>query len=211
MSNTHSKIGRTAGLLAVLACSLAVLAAPAPAAAEANWSIFGSLMDSDDLAEAFGGGLRVGVPFNETWQFDVSVAYYEDFKNRWENDTEDRISVELSFIPADFGVTWTKNGDSGFQFGLGLTWAYLDINDLEIENFETNITGDADNEFGGYLKLGYQAQGGFFGELMYRLLDASVENLTIAGIDTGPGSNELKMGGATINLGYRIQASAGDP
>ena len=202
MFRTPKRTSRIAGILAA-ACCLAVLAAPTPAAAEANWSVFGSLMDSDDLAEAFGGGLRVGFPFKDTWQFDISAAYYEDFKNRFEDNTADRISVELSFIPADFGVTWTQSGDSGFQAGLGLTWAYLDINDLAIEGMPTSITGAADNEFGGYLKLGYQAKGGFFGEVMYRLLDASVERLTVGGV-TAPTSTELKMGGATINLGYRF-------
>ena len=196
---------KTLVILAVLACSWTVLSAPAPAAAEANWRVFGSLTDSDDLAEAFGGGLRVGFPFKETWEFNISAAYYEDFKNRWEDDSATRINVELSFVPADFGFTWTKHGDSGFQLGGGLTWAYLDINDLNIEGFEgAVITGAADNEFGAYVKLGYQAKGGFFAEGMYRYLDASVENLTVDGVDTGPGSDELKMGGYTINLGYRF-------
>ncbi len=165
-------LSRIAGILTA-ACCLAVLAAPTPAAAEANWRIFGSLTDTDDLAEAFGGGIRVGFPFKETWEFDVSVAYYEDFKNRWEDNSENRINVELSYIPTDFGFTWTKDGASGFQFGFGLTWGYLDINDLEIEG-------------------------------MYRILDASVENLTIGNLPTASGSDELKMGGYTINLGYRF-------
>jgi hypothetical protein len=193
-------------IFAMTALTLAILAltvVPSTATA-AEWRVFGSLTDTDDLAEAFGGGLRASWPINDTWDFDISAAYYEDFKNRWENNTHERTSVELSFIPADFGFTWTQGDDSGFQAGAGLTWAYLDINDINIEGVNAVITGAADNEFGGYVKLGYQAAGGFFAEGMYRILDVSVENLTIDGVGTGPGSDELEMSGYTINLGWRF-------
>lgn len=194
---------RIAGILTA-ACCLAVLAAPTPAAAiDADWSIFGSLMDTDDLAEAFGGGLRVSFPVKENVAFDFQVSYYEDFKNRFEDNTGDRTSVELSTIPIDFGFTWTKNGDSGFQFGLGGSYVYQDINDINIEGFEdVVITGSANDDFGGYLKIGYQAQGGFFGEIFYRLMEVTVDNVTIDGAPVG--DRDIQLDGFSLNLGYRF-------
>ena len=202
MFKTSSKFENSAGILAVLAC-LVVLAAPTPAsAADANWRIYGSLMDSDDLAEAFGGGLRVSFPFKDNYEFDISASYYEDFKNRFEDNTSERLGIELSFIPIDLGVTWTKDGDSGFQFGGGLSYAYLDINDLTIDGVRAGVTGSANDEFGGYLKIGYQAKGGFFGELAYRLLDASVKNVTIGGVPSA--NRDIALTGAVVNVGYRF-------
>jgi len=185
----------------VLVCGSAVLAAPA-GAVPARWSVFGSLMDTDDLAEAFGGGFRVAFPFKETWSFDIAGSYYEDFKNRFEDNTGDRTSVELSFIPADFGLTWTQNGDSGYQFGFGATYGYMDINDINIEGFDVPITGNANDQFGGYLKTGYQGKGGFFGELFYRILEVDVKRVTIDGV---PSENrDIQMDGFAVNLGWRF-------
>ena len=121
MHKSSNRIRKSAGTLAVIAFASVVLAAPTPASAiDANWRVFGSLMDSDDLAEAFGGGFRVSFPLSDTVEFDIAASYYEDFKNRFEDNTGDRTSVELSFIPLDFGFTWTRDGDSGFQVGGGL-------------------------------------------------------------------------------------------
>ena len=195
------KSNKTLVILAVLACSWTVLATPA-SAVDANWRIYLTAIDSDDLSEAFGGGIRVSFPFKDNYEFDISAAYYEDFKNRFENNTADRISIELSTIPVDFGVTWTKNGDSGFQFGGGLSYAYLDISDLNIEGFNTPIQGSANDEFGGYVKLGYQGKKGFFGEVWYRYLEASVKQVAIGGV---PAPNtDIALSGYTINLGYRF-------
>ena len=194
-------IKKSVWLSAALLCTLAVLAAPA--SAQPDFRIFGSLMDTDDLAEAFGGGLRVSFPINEKLDFDLSGSYYEDFKNRFEDNTSERISVELSTIPIDVGITWTRNGDSGFQFGGGLSYVYMDLNDLEIENMETAVTGDLDDEFGGYLKIGYQFKGGFYGELFYRLLEAEAENVLLGGV-VPTEDRDIQLDGFALNLGYRF-------
>ena len=194
-------IKKHAVISAILVFGLAVLAAPA-AAVSADWSIFGSLMDSDDLAEAFGGGIRVSFPVKENVSIDVQVSYYEDFKNRFEDNTGDRLSVELSTIPLDFGFTWTKNGSNGFQIGGGFTYGYMDINDLNIEAVSVPITGNANDQFGGYLKFGYQAEGGFFGEIFYRILEVDVKSVTLGGV---PADNiDIQLDGFTINLGWRF-------
>ena len=203
MSKTRKNTSKLVGILTVLACTWAVLAAPTPASAiDVEWSISGSLMDTDDLAEAFGGGIRVSIPINDNLDFDIAGSYYEDFKNRFEDNTDDRTGVELSFIPIDFGLTWTKDGDSGFQLGGGLTYSLLDVNDISIEGFDLPITGSVDDQFGGYLKVGYQAKGGFFGELFYRILEVDVKRVTIGGIPAA--DRDIQIDGFALNVGYRF-------
>lgn len=195
------KTNRTLVILAVLACGWTVLATPA-SAVDANWRIYLSAIDSDDLAEAFGPGVRVSFPFKDNYEFDISVAYYQDFKDRFEDNSRDRIRIQMDTIPVDFGVTWTKHGDSGFQFGGGLTYGYLDISDLRIDGINEPIQGSANDEFGAYVKLGYQGKKGFFGEVWYRYLEASVKQVAIGGVQEP--STDIALSGYTINLGYRF-------
>ena len=169
--------GQTTVTTRLLAAAFTIaLAATAPALAQPKFSVFGSLTQTEELEEALGAGLRVGFPINETLDFDISVSYYEDFEDRFGDEGDEGLELELSYIPADFGLTWTRNGDNGLQAGLGLTWAYLDINGLEIEGQDLQITGEADNEFGGYIKLGYKTRGGFWVESMYRLPTLIMKN-----------------------------------
>ncbi len=196
-------IKKSTVILAALACAWTVLSSPTPAsAADINWRIFASAIDTADLDEAFGAGLRASFPFKEKWEFDIGALYYDDFKNRFEDNSDQRIRVKVQTIPIDIGFTWNRNGDSGLQLGFGGTYGYMDINDIEIDGIDERITGDANDDFGVYVKIGYQGKKGFFGELMYRFLDVKVERLEIGGVPAPDVTIEMR--GAAVNLGYRF-------
>jgi hypothetical protein len=196
---------RVARFLTITAFALAMIALPGAASA-VDFSIFGSYWDTDDLGEAIGGGLRVGFPINDNIDFDISAAYFEDWTDQVRSiiGTGAETDIELSTIPIDAGFTWTRLPEGGFLFGAGLTYGYMDVNDLAISGTNLRATADANDEFGGYVKAGYQAQGGFLAEVMYRFLEASVEDIRIPGTVLLDDSIDVKLDGYQVNLGWRF-------
>lgn len=186
---------------------LVVLMAAVPTSASAvEFSIFGSYWDTNDLGEAIGGGLRVGFPINDNWNFDISGAYFEDWKDQVRPllATGQETDIELSTIPIDGGFTWTRDADGGFLFGAGLTYGYMDMNDLAISGTNLRATADAGDEFGGYVKAGYQGKNGFLAEVMYRFLEASIEEIQIPGVVLLDDTFDVKLDGYQVNLGWRF-------
>jgi hypothetical protein len=185
--------------------------AAAPAAA-ADFSIMGIAWDTDDLSESFGAGLRVGFPVGSNAAFDVTAAYFEDFDNKFED--VGTIGVEIGTITVDFGGTYYFGEErTGFLIGGGATYGFMDVSNLEIsgitifEGETVQLRGEADDEFGFYGKVGYQSQGGFFVEGMYRDLDVSVEDVEFAGAGFEvpiPADIDINMAGFLVNLGWRF-------
>lgn len=179
------------------------LALPAVASA-ADFSIFIAGFDSSDLDEAFGAGVRVAFDLSESFDFDITGSYFEDFQNQFE-DIEDPTDVEVGFIPVDFGVTWFAKPEGGFFAGAGATYAFMDLGGLEVNGVDLPDIGNADDEFGLYAKVGYQIEAGFFGEVMYRDIDVTIEELNDPFFEAlGIDSINVDMSGIQLNLGWRF-------
>jgi hypothetical protein len=192
--------GKRTLIFATLAVALvAAAASPAPAVA-ADWTFFVSWWDTTDLEDAFGLGIRGSFPLNQNWEFDITAQYYEDFEEAIPGVS----LVEIGTIPVDFGITWNNSAEGGFNAGAGLTWGFMDTGGLEIEGVDIPDIGEADDEFGGYAKLGYRARGGFLVEFLYRFLDVSIESLQLPVPIPGFDRIELDMDGWTLNIGYRF-------
>ncbi len=189
--------------LAVVALALLATAAMPSTARAADWTVFASWYDTSQLKDALGLGVRASFPFNETLEFDVTVQYYEDFKNAIPGSFQ----VEVGTIPLDFGITWNQNGEEGgFNAGAGLTYAFMDIGGLEIAGVDIPDFGEADDEFGAYGKLGWRHANGFMFEVLYRFLDVSIESIQVSPIvvPLAPDRVDLDMDGFAINIGYRF-------
>lgn len=201
---------RSFGLVMVF---VALVGLPAMPAAAAEWSILGTFWDTSDLSETFGAGLRVGFPAGDNLVFDVTAAYFEDFDNKFESGTG-TTGVEIGTILVDGGIAYYFGEErSGFLLGGGVTYAFMDISNLEISGntiFEGQIVqlrGEADDEFGFYAKVGYRWKGGFTLEGIYRDLDVSVEDIEFATEDfevTLPANIDLDLAGYQINIGWRF-------
>jgi hypothetical protein len=202
---------RMRALASLIVCVGLLGVAAAPAAA-VDWSVMGIAWDTDDLSETFGAGFRAGFPVGESAVFDITAAYFEDFDNKFEDVAT--IGVEIGTIVADFGGTYYFGEErTGFLLGAGVTYAFMDISNLEVSGntiFEGEVVqlrGEADDEFGFYGKIGYQATGGFFVEGLYRDLDVSVEDVEFAGESFEvpiPSDFDLDMAGFQINIGWRF-------
>ena len=198
--------------LAWLTVCVALLGVAAAPSAAADFSVMGIAWDTDDLSETFGAGLRVGFPVGANAAFDITAAYFEDFDNKFEDVTT--VGVEIGTIVADFGGTYYFGEErTGFLLGGGVTYAFMDVSNLEVSGntiFEGEVVqlrGEADDEFGFYGKIGYQGQGGFFVEGLYRDLDVSIEDVEFAGEDFEvpiPTDIDLDMAGYQINIGWRF-------
>ena len=114
--------------VAVSALAL-ILVLPGTASA-IDFGVYGSMYDSNDLSEAFGLGVVVAFDINESFDFDINIAYFEDWENRFE-DVEDLTKVEMGVIPVDFGFNWHSKPDGGFAVGGGATYGFVDIGGLD--------------------------------------------------------------------------------
>jgi len=175
-------------------------------AAGVEWSVFGALIDSADLDESFGIGFRASIPFRENWEADITLQWFENFENLFE-DVDDPTVVELGLLPIDFGVVWTQREDGGFNVGAGLSYAFVGTGGLSINDRDIPDIGEADDEFGGYIKFGWRARNGFIVDVLYRPLDVSIESIQIPPgliVINPPDRIDLDMDSYQINLGYRF-------
>ena len=87
--------GRLAGI-ALVATFLAVALVPASASA-ADFRLMGSLMDSNDMDEAFGLGIGIAVPFGQgDFAFDASIYYFQGY---WKLESDEALVVRAPVIP----------------------------------------------------------------------------------------------------------------
>ncbi len=199
---------------------VALLAASTSPAAAVDFGIFGSYWDSDDLGGAFGLGGRIWVDINDDLDFEVSAQWLEEF----EDDSSlleptplaafASVKTKMEAIPVDLGLTYSfGDAGQGFFIGGGGTWAFLD-GEIEFPggpvaaplSDDTLVLDDIDDEFGWYAKLGYQARGGVFVDLLYRDLSATVAGLTaetLAGTGIPP-EIDIDLSGFQVSLGWRF-------
>ncbi len=154
-------------LAAVLGLALAM-----PATAT-DFSLYGSYWDTDAAGDTAGGGISLGLPFNETWAIELRGTYFEELSddplaNAFDSDDTVFQDQGISVIPAEVGVRLSFPQDSFrpyASFGAGY---YLLDSDF----------GEVDDEVGYYGALG-AAFGNpdgiqFFVEANYRKMEGEV-------------------------------------
>ncbi len=174
----------------------------ATSASAASFSLFGTYWDTDRLGEAFGGGLAVGIPLGEVVELDLRASYLEELNDDPfdaifdDDDVFQEFTVEM--VPLDVGLRFNlqRRGSVNPYLGAGGTYYLLD----------TNTGNDIDDEVGYYGMIGARfgdAQGaGFFTEILYRKVEATVVNNDLDDFDVDE-SVSLDLDGFSAIAGFR--------
>lgn len=165
---------------------------PATASA-ADFSLYGSYWDTDDLGASPGVGARLAF-FNDL-QLELGAGYYTDIEDEFDISLpgDDAFAVpSLEVIPVELGLRYNWGT---FYIGGGGA-AYL----LDADN------GDPDDEIGVYARAGFQFQHLFL-EATYQDVEATVDNFEIVDTD---GDIDIvddvafDLTGFVFNLGWRF-------
>jgi hypothetical protein len=159
---------------ALILTAVAVFALGTGPAWASDFAVFGSYLDTEDLDQSVGGGVRAG--FGNRFQLDLRATYFPDLTEDFESFIDDpgtdpgRFQNDVEAIPLDVGLKLNFNPDEGWNpyVGGGATYWFLDTE-----------RGEIDDEAGFYLAGGIElarATGGvgFFGEVIYRDVEATV-------------------------------------
>ena len=159
---------------ALILTAVAVVAFGSGPAWASDFALFGSYLDTEDLDQSVGGGVRAG--FGNRFQLDLRATYFPDLTEDFESFVDDpgtdpgRFQNDVEAIPVDVGLKLNFNPDEGWNpyVGGGATYWFLDTE-----------RGEIDDEAGFYLAGGIElarATGGvgFFGEVIYRDVEATV-------------------------------------
>lgn len=172
-----------------------------------DFAVFGSYLDTEDLDQSVGGGIRTA--FGTRFQLDLRATYFPDLTEDFESFVDDpgtdpgRFQNDVEAIPLDAGLKLNFNPDQGWNpyVGGGATYWFLDTE-----------RGEIDDEAGFYLAGGIElarATGGvgFFGEVIYRDVEATVnrdpedfEDLDDVEFDAIR-RRDLDVGGVGVNAG----------
>lgn len=141
----------------------------------ADFAVFGSYLDTEDLEDTVGGGVKVG--FGDALQLELRGTYLPDLTEDFESFAADpgedpgRFSNDIEAIPLDVGLKYSFGHDQpvNFYLGGGGTYFFLDAERGEIDD-EAGFYGVGGIEFaratGGF---------GFFAEVIYRQVEATVD------------------------------------
>lgn len=173
-----SRVIRVVALMAVVALAVA------PASA-GNLRIFGAYLDSGDVGEFGGGGIKYASSDTLGWEFGVT-AYLEsdeiDFGDLdIDSDAIDNTAWDLGARVSISEIFYFSVGASYFQFDADF--------------------GDVDDEWGYYGLLGATIGGDtfrFFVEAAYRDVSATI---TIEDLDLVESDVKLDIGGFGVNAG----------
>lgn len=149
------------------------LIAAMPVAA-ADFTVTGSYWDTDIAGDAAGGGLILGMPFNDTLAFELRASYFEELSDDpLENafDSDDPVFQErgIQVLPLEAGLRFTFGPGSRFRPHLagGASYFLLDSD-----------FGEIDDELGYYAAFGGTVGDGegpqFFFEGIWRKATAQV-------------------------------------
>lgn len=140
-----------------------------------DFALFGSYLDTEDLDQSVGGGVRAG--FGNRFQLDLRASYFPDLTEDFESFVDDpgtdpgRFENDVEAIPLDVGLKVNFNAEEGWNpyVGGGGTYWFLD-----------HERGEVDDEAGFYLAGGVEFARptggvGFFGEVIYRDVEATVD------------------------------------
>lgn len=159
---------------ALIFTAVAIFALGTGPAWAADFAVFGSYLDTEDLDQSVGGGVRAG--FGNRFQLDLRATYFPDLTEDFESFVDDpgtdpgRFQNDVEAIPLDVGLKLNFNPDEGWNpyVGGGATYWFLDTE-----------RGEIDDEAGFYLAGGIELARptdgmGFFGEVIYRDVEATV-------------------------------------
>lgn len=175
----------------------------ATSASAASFSLFGTYWDTDRLDEAFGGGIAVGIPLGEVVELDLRASYLEElnddaFDAIFDDDEDVFQETTVEMLPLDVGLRFNlqRRGAVNPYIGAGGTYYLLD----------SNVGNDIDDEVGYYGMIGARfgdAQGaGFFTEILYRKVEATVVNNDLDDFDLDE-SVSLDLDGFSAIAGFR--------
>jgi hypothetical protein len=172
--------------------AVALLLIPAGAARGAEVGLFGSYWDIRDLGRSMGLGARFDLSFSEKWalRFGATLA-----RQREEARVKTRVSVEgldLDSTLIDLGfVRRRSTWGAGAYGGAGLTYYLLDAS-----------RGNAEDDVGAHVQLGYQFEGHLFVELFYRYAKPEVTNFTHRDRPHETFSFDADLSGFGFSLGW---------
>lgn len=159
----------------VIAALVAAAVGAAPASA-GDFSVFGSWWDTDVAGDTAGGGVALGIPFNETLGLELSANYFEELTddplaNAFDSDDPVFVEQGLNVTPLSVGLR-VNFGDSASSFrpyvSGGVSYFLLDSD-----------FGEINDELGYYAGLGAGIGNpdgmSFFAEAIYRSAEAEVE------------------------------------
>lgn len=173
--------------------ALVLMLATTTASSAANFSLYGSYWDTDELGASPGVGARAA--FFDGLQLEVGAGYYTDLEEELDISLpgDDAFAVpSLEAIPVEVGLRYNF---PRFYIGGGGAY-YL----LEADN------GDPDDELGAYVRAGFQFEH-FFLEANYHDVEATLDNFEI---DADDGEIDViddvafDLTGFIFNLGWRF-------
>ncbi len=160
---------KSRALLAIvlgLACAL-------PATAT-DFSLYGSYWDTDAAGDAAGGGISLGLPFNDTVAVELRATYFEELSddplaNAFDSDDPVFQEKGINVTPLEIGVRFTFPHENIRPYVAGGAGYYLLDSDF----------GEVEDEVGYYAAVG-AAFGNpdriqFFVEGTYRKMEGTVE------------------------------------
>jgi hypothetical protein len=159
---------------ALIFTAVAIFALGTGPAWAADFAVFGSYLDTEDLDQSVGGGVRAG--FGNRFQLDLRATYFPDLREDFESFVDDpgddpgRFQNDVEAIPLEAGLKLNFNPEEGWNpyVGGGATYWFLDLE-----------RGEVDDEAGFYLAGGVEFARptggmGFFAEAIYRDVEATV-------------------------------------
>lgn len=157
----------------IWAAAAVLLLAGTPAFAS-DFAVFGSYLDTEDLEETVGGGVKAG--FGAAWQLELRATYFPDLTEDFESFADDPgddpgdFTNDIEAIPLDVGVKYNFGADQPLNFYVGGGGTYF-LLDAE--------RGEIDDEVGFYGVVGVEFARsvggvGFFAEAIYREVEATV-------------------------------------
>lgn len=160
---------------ALILTAVAVFVLGTAPAGAADFSVFGSYLDTGDVEDSVGGGVKAG--FGDRFQLELRATYFPDLTEDFESFVDDpgedpgRFTNDIEAIPLDAGVKWNFGAAQQFNpyLGGGATYFLLDAE-----------RGEIDDEAGFYVSGGVEFTRptggmGFFAEAIYREVEATVE------------------------------------
>lgn len=171
-----------------LAAILLLVATPTWAG---DLGLFGSYWDTDELGDTAGAGVKYALG-DAGLRFELRGSFYPDLSR----DLGGLIAgedgdLEVEAIVPEAGITFNFSPESATQFylGAGLSYYLLDAGDVDIDD-EAGFYGLA-----GFATGGRSGGAGFFAEVLYRSVEATLEdNALVEKVD-------LDLSGPSINMG----------
>lgn len=191
---------------ALILAALGILLIGASPAWAGDFSIFGSYLDTQDLNDTVGGGIKAGFQVgNPNWEIELRGTYLPDLTEDLSSfvNNKPKTSNDITAYPFDAGVKFNFAPGAGLNPYLGGGASYY---------FLAADRGQIDDEAGAYavggLEFGRPGGGtGFFAEAIYRNINAKIQHEP-SDFDqaddvnfVGFRNHDLNVGGFGLNAG----------